>query len=69
MTQHEKILKYISVHGSITPMEAYEHLHITKLATRISEMIRMGLEFEKVPESHVNANGERSHYMRYRKVA
>ena len=45
MTQKEAILQYIEDFGSITPMEAYSDLGITKLATRISEMRKDGMEF------------------------
>lgn len=45
MTQREEILKYIKEHGSITPMDAFYDLGITKLATRISEMRKSGMEF------------------------
>lgn len=66
MTQHEQILIYIRMHGSITPMDAFTDLGITKLATRISEMKREGVEFEQDFESRENRFGERVHYMRYR---
>lgn len=65
--QHKKILDYIKAHGSISPMEAFEHLRITKLATRVSEMIRLGIPIEKVPDFYINANGEKSKFMRYRR--
>lgn len=68
MSQHEKIRKYMDAHGSITMNEAYEHLHITKLNTRISEMIRGGEKIEKKWETHKNADGEVSRYMRYSKA-
>ena len=42
MTQHQRILQYIDDFGSITPMEAFQDLGITKLATRVSELIRDG---------------------------
>lgn len=45
MTQKQAILKYIKDFGSITPMQAYGDLGITKLATRISEMRKDGMEF------------------------
>ncbi len=45
MTQRQAILKYIEDFGSITPMQAYGDLGITKLATRISEMRKDGMEF------------------------
>lgn len=70
MSQHEKILKYLERHPEgITPMEAFFSLNITKLATRISEMIRMGYRFEKIQESRKNADGETVRFMRYRKAA
>ena len=69
MTQHEMILAYIDRFGSISPMEAFNDLGITKLATRISEMRRKGQEFEKKPETRKNRFGKTCHYMRYRKAA
>ena len=70
MTQYDKILKYLDCHSSgITPMDAFLDLGITKLATRISELIRRGYKFEKIPERRVNALGETKRYMRYRKAA
>lgn len=38
--QKADILIYIYTHGSITPAEAWEILHCTKLATRIGEIER-----------------------------
>ena len=66
MTQHEEILQYIDENGSITPMDAWE-LGITKLATRISEMRRMGYAFTKTLESRKNRHGKTCHFMRYRR--
>lgn len=68
MTQHERILKYIEDFGSISPMEAFTDLGITKLATRISEMTREGHEFTKLMEVSQNRYGDTVHYMRYRKA-
>ena len=45
MTQREAILQYITEFGSITPMQAFADLGITKLATRISEMRKDGMNF------------------------
>ena len=46
LTQHEMILDYLDDNGTITPMEAFYQLGITKLATRISEMRKNGIEFD-----------------------
>ena len=46
MNQREQILDYLKRFETITPMQAYSDLGITKLATRISEMRRRdGVEF------------------------
>lgn len=59
--QKADILIYIYTHGSITPAEAWDKLHCTKLATRIGEIERRcGVELKHEKES----NGSSS-YMRY----
>ncbi len=68
MTQHELILHYIDTFGSITPMEAFTDLGITKLATRISELTRNGIEFKKKVEHSRNRFGAKVHYMRYSRI-
>lgn len=65
MTQSERILKYMDDFGSISPMEAFKDLGITKLATRISEMIRGGERIEKRMEYQINRYGEKVGFMRY----
>lgn len=66
MTQDERILKFIEEHGSISPMEAWNELGITKLATRVSYMRRhCGIEFEKYYVKTRNRFGEPVSYMRY----
>ena len=69
MSQYEMILDYIDRFGSISPMEAFMDLGITKLATRIGEMQRNGHEFTKTMEYRENRFGKVCHYMRYRKAA
>ena len=70
MNQYKKIEQYLQEHpAGITPMDAFIDLGITKLSTRIGEMIRNGYRVEKIPESRVNALGEVKRYMRYRKAA
>ena len=65
MTQHELILKYIADFGSITPMEAYSDLGITKLSTRISEMRKKGTEFKIEILKGKNRYGKATRYARY----
>lgn len=67
MNQYQKILQYINDFGSISPMEAFSDLGITKLATRISEMRKDGIEFDQVWECSKNRYGDDVRYMRYSK--
>ena len=66
-TQHSKILYYLDFHPEgITPFEAFVELRITKLSTRMSELIRDGYPIEKIPECKKNEAGETIRYMRYK---
>lgn len=67
--QHKAILYLIIIRGSITPMDAFNELNITKLATRISEMKKIWVRFDQEYESRTNLLGYTSHYMRYRRAA
>lgn len=65
MTQCDRIIEYIKMFGSISPLEAFRDLGITKLATRISEMRKIGMEFEQEYMKSKNRFGEEVRYMRY----
>ena len=67
--QQIHILWYINTYGSISPMEAFNDLGITKLATRISEMRVIGIQFDQAFEGRENRFGKKVKYMRYRKAA
>ena len=65
MTQRELILQYIEDFGSITPMQAFADLGITKLATRISEMRKDGIEFKIDTIKTINRYGKAVSFARY----
>ena len=65
MTQREAIIKYISEFGSITPLQAFADLGITKLATRISEMRKDGMQFRIETIKSKNRYGNVTHYAKY----
>lgn len=65
MTQREGIIEYIEMFGSITPMQAFEDLGITKLATRISEMRKDGMNFKIETVSSKNRYGHTVKYAKY----
>lgn len=46
-------------------MEAFSDLGITKLATRVSELISDGEKIRKQPEKRLNRYGKKCRYMRY----
>ena len=63
--QRERIVNYMEEFGSITPLEAFQDLGITKLATRISELIRDGVAIKKTPLKVKNRYGENCYIMKY----
>lgn len=65
VTQHDRILQYMKDFGSITTMDAFRDLAITKLTTRISEMRAEGIEIIGTPETVKNRYGEKCHIHRY----
>ena len=65
MTQRDAIIEYITEFGSITPMQAFADLGITKLATRISEMRRDGMRFKIEMISTKNRYGKAVNFAKY----
>lgn len=70
-TQIDDIEAYLEDHPEgITMYEAFLELEITKLSTRVSEMLRRGYRIDKTPEVKRNKQGKIvKRYMRYRKAA
>jgi hypothetical protein len=68
MTQRQLIAKYIDDFGAITPMDAFIDLGITKLSTRIGEMIKDGEQISKKTIHAKNRYGKKVHYMRYSRM-
>lgn len=65
VTQKRLILDYIDTFGSITPMDAFIDLGITKLSTRVGELKRDGYNIKGTLEKGINRYGKPTHYMRY----
>ncbi len=64
-TQRERIMQYMRDFGSITPMDAFRDLGITKLSTRIGELEREGHMIRHQEERCKNRYGGNTWYMRY----
>lgn len=69
MTQVERVSKYMDDFGSISTREAFTELGITRLASRIYDLTRMGVSITKTTEAGKNRYGETVHYTRYSKGA
>ena len=64
-TQNERILDYIAEFGSITQLEALQDLGIMRLASRISDLKRLGHPIESKVVEVKNRYGEPCHVKRY----
>ena len=65
MNQCEKIVFYIQKFGSISSMEAFQDLGITRLSARIYELREEGYKFEETFKASKNRFGEITYYKRY----
>ena len=65
ITQCEMIEDYLDEWGSITPLEAMRDLGIMRLASRIAEMKKTGLNIKSEMVSVATRNGGRTHIARY----
>ena len=66
MNQREKIVFYIQKFGSISSMEAFQDLGITRLSARIYELRNEGYQFDETFETSKNRFGESVSYKLYR---
>ena len=48
-TQNRKVLAYLEEHGSITVMEAFIELHITRLSARVYDLRARGHVIASIP--------------------
>ena len=64
--QNERILEYIEEFGSITQLEALRELGCMRLASRISDLKRLGYPIVSDVETVTNRFGEKVHIKRYR---
>ena len=67
MTQCQMILKRMENGGSITTMEAFE-MGITRLASRVHELRRMGIDIVSETICAKNRYGETVRFARYKKA-
>ena len=58
--QRERVLTYMQEHKVITSLDAYREFGIMRLASRISELKKMGYPIEKTMVAIKNRYGETS---------
>lgn len=64
-TQNNRALDYMRKHGSITTLDAFNELGVTRLSARISDLRADGHIIASKRESGLNRFGERTNYCRY----
>lgn len=64
-TQTERVLDYINDFGSITQMDAFKDLGVMRLASRISDLKKMGYPITSKVEAVKNRYGENCYIKRY----
>lgn len=65
MTQCERILRHFKDYGSITSLEAMKEYGIMRLASRISDLRKLGYNITVTTETAKNRYGEPTSYARY----
>lgn len=65
MTQKQRVLDYVERFGSISSMEAFRDLGITRLSAVIFDLREAGHRFDTATEQAQNRFGERTRYARY----
>lgn len=65
MTQKDMVLDYIRDFGSITPVDAFRDLGITRLAAVVCKLRREGHDIHKEREHALNRYGQKVRYARY----
>jgi hypothetical protein len=63
--QTDRVLEYIREFGSITQLEALQYLGVMRLASRMSDLKRLGYDVEGRIEAVNNRYGEKCYIKRY----
>lgn len=65
MNQEQKIIDYVERFGSITTLDEFRDLAITRLSARIFNIKNMGYKVTSIREISKNRFGEDVNYSRY----
>ena len=64
-TQNQRILEYMRKNGSITQIEALRDIGVMRLASRVSDLRRLGYDIASRTENVNNRYGEKCRIKRY----
>ena len=64
-TQSERVLEYIQKFGSVTTLEAFRDLGVTRLSARIFELRARGFDIDSTNVTSKNRYGEKCTYSKY----
>lgn len=64
-TQAERVLEYIKRFGSITTLEAFRDLGVTRLSARIYELRARNINIDSTSVTSKNRYGENCTYAKY----
>lgn len=65
LTQAQQIMQYMKEFGEISQLEAWRDLGISKLSTRVGELIQSGVAINKRPSTSLNRWGQPCSFMIY----
>lgn len=65
MTQTDKVLRFIQANGSITSMQAFHNMGVTRLAARIADLRKRGVGIVSKTVSGKAKDGTPIHYSVY----
>ena len=65
MTQKERLLKYLELHGRINPLQSWQALGIYRLSAVILDLRKEGYDIETVNTPVRNQFGEECHVATY----
>ena len=65
MSQKERVLEYMKEHGSISSMEAFRDLGVTRLSAVVFNLRADGYKVKAGNEKSVNRFGEKTNFARY----
>lgn len=65
MANKERVLAYMEEHGSISSMEAFKDLGVTRLSAVIFDLRADGYEIDAKREKTVNRYGDKVSFARY----